>query len=182
MQPGFEEARVPRHVAARAVDRRTARFDPPCGVAVEEAMVDDHAARGAGRVRFHPPVSVGGENVVADDDVAHPAVTADHDPAVAVCDDRVVDDHGVVVLGIDLDPEAFGVVVDHVVRDQIVGAFDVHAMALVLPGEVVPAVVVDPVAEDLDRACTRVGEDALVLPVVLRLRLTERVDALVVGT
>ena len=76
--------------------------------------------------------------------------TVGHDPAVAVCDDRVVDDHGVVVLGIDLDPEAFGVVVDHVVRDQIVGAFDVHAMALVLPGEVVPAVVVDPVAEDLD--------------------------------
>src|SRR6266566_3537411 len=44
VQPGFEEARVPRHVAARAVDRRTARFDPACGVAVEEAVVDDHAA------------------------------------------------------------------------------------------------------------------------------------------
>jgi hypothetical protein len=52
---------------------------------------------------------------------------------------------------------------DHVVRDQMVGALDIEAVALVLPGNVPQPVVVDAIAEQVQVVRLRLGEDALIL-------------------
>ncbi len=55
------------------------------------------------------------------------------------------------------------VAVDDVVRDQVVGALDVDAVALVLARLVPAPVVVDPVADDVQVSRGCLGEYALIL-------------------
>ena len=159
---GRDEARVRRQVSARRADPRAAALNRARAVAVDHVSVDADRPR-AVAVHLDAVARVEGEHVVANRDVRDPVVAPDDDAAVAAADDGVVHHDGAGVRRVDLDPEAVRVAVDHVVRHQVVGALDVDPVALVLAGLVPAAVVVDPVADDVDVPRRVLDEDALVL-------------------
>ena len=111
---------------------------------------------------LNAPLGVEREDVVDHADVVHAARAADDDPAVSGAGHRVLDEDRAAVAVVDLDAEALRVVVDDVVGDEMVVALQVDAVALV---DDALAVVVDPVAEDLQRGGSLVGVDPLVLRV-----------------
>ena len=118
------------------------------------------------------PVVVPGNDVVHDQDAVGGltlTVAPDDDPGspvprgVARVHDRVVRDEGAPCVGIDLDGVAVRMVIDQIVRDQMIGSLHVQSVILV-PGAN-RSVVVDSVSDHLHVRRSGVGEDPVIVPV-----------------